>query len=224
MTPVIHSYEIKTSKQGEKTPVINGVHLHSAYDPMKEAANFVEKNIHLLSGRNSIIILGLGFGYHIKALINQMKISGEKKEIFVIEPNRTVWEDAKELGLLDLENVTIYADITVDELYKDPKIIKCLLNKPTILAHPASFNFYQDYFSNFLGFKASQKIHDTLPFITDTELSEYLSKFDSNITLEEVLYDDISKKKVLNNNVDFLMLAYRHLSSQSSTEKSEEIL
>jgi hypothetical protein len=33
-------YEIKTSRNGLTVPVVNGIHLHSIYNPIKEAEAF----------------------------------------------------------------------------------------------------------------------------------------------------------------------------------------
>ena len=45
-----NTIEIKESKTGLPIPVVNGVHLHSSYNPTKEAESFVEKfNIESIS-------------------------------------------------------------------------------------------------------------------------------------------------------------------------------
>ena len=41
----IENYEIKTSRTEQKIPVVNGVHLHSIYNPFKEAEALIEQNL-----------------------------------------------------------------------------------------------------------------------------------------------------------------------------------
>ncbi|MEI8346869.1 MAG: hypothetical protein WCG27_05350, partial [Pseudomonadota bacterium] len=61
----VSTFEIKYSKTNHPIPVINGVHLHSVYNPIKEAETFISKQEKILKEKNHILFLGLGFGHHI---------------------------------------------------------------------------------------------------------------------------------------------------------------
>lgn len=60
--------EFITSKSGNKTIRKNGILIHSAYDPVREAENLV-KQLPLEKGNRYIfVLLGLGLGYHLEIL------------------------------------------------------------------------------------------------------------------------------------------------------------
>ena len=221
--PTVISYEIKESRTGHKVPVVNGVHLHSIYDPTKESINFIEKNKELLDRNNWVIFLGLGFGYHINEAIKYLEgNNNEKYKILVIEPNCQVCQDAMDLKLIDGLKVTFLTAIEVRNLYKDRSLINVLLQKPSIIAHPASFNLYRDYFTEFLTFKSLNTIGELEEIIEDQELKKYLKEFNLSTNFEEILSKAIPNKFTLSNDLDFFMLAYKHLSKQAYTKMTKE--
>ena len=57
--PNITSYEIKHSRTEQKVPIVNGVHLHSIYNPDKEAESLLNAQIENLKNKNEVLILGL---------------------------------------------------------------------------------------------------------------------------------------------------------------------
>ena len=62
----VEVYEIKESKNGLKVPVIDGVYLHSIYDPQTEGKALLKRHQDSFEEKSSILILGLGYGYHIE--------------------------------------------------------------------------------------------------------------------------------------------------------------
>lgn len=74
------SYLIKKeiAKNGEETLNINGVYIHSKYNPTKEAKNLADK---YYKKQHTHIILGYGLGYFVRELIN--KCSANEKIIVV---------------------------------------------------------------------------------------------------------------------------------------------
>ncbi len=217
--PIISSYEIKTSRTEQKVPVVNGVHLHSIYNPFKEAENLINSNLELLRTKNEVLILGLGFGYHINYAIEKLtEFHGSNFKIIVIEPNHQVHHDCLELDLLNKKNVLVYSGFTSNELYRDLDLIHFLLKKPAMLAHPASFNLYQVYFKNFLTFEAPNKLEDILKFTEVSEIKSYLKTFSGTSTFEEALYSELPKKEQFNS-MDFLAMALVEM-TKGSQEKS----
>lgn len=165
-------YTIKYSKAQDPVPVVNGVHLHSIYNPQKEAETYIEKNKSIVDEKEQILILGLGFGYHLDELVKYITKCNFKKEIVIIEPNTNVFTDYLKIkGISQSEenknrpimvklsdNITCYAGFSASELYERKSFIGFLIQKPGILPHPVSFNLYQTFFRGFLKFSANTTI------------------------------------------------------------------
>ena len=216
--PIISSFDIKTSRTQQKVPVVNGVHLHSIYNPSKEAENLINCNLESLKNKNEVLILGLGFGYHINYVIEKLtELHGDDFKIIVIEPNTRVHEECVSLNLLDKKNVLVYSGFTSNELYSDLDLIHFLLRKPAMIAHPASFNLYQSYFKEFLTFEAPTKIEEILKFTEVNEIKNYLKKFDGNSTFDQAFYNQLPKIQEFSE-MDFLAMALVEM-----TKKSQDI-
>ncbi|MDD4975212.1 MAG: hypothetical protein PHY93_12715 [Bacteriovorax sp.] len=217
--PKITSYEVKTSRTEQKVPVVNGVHLHSIYNPFKEAESLVHAQLENLKNKNEVLILGLGFAYHVNAIIEKLgQFHGENFRVIVIEPNIQVYEDCVSSDLLNKTNVLIYSGFNSTELYSDLDFIHFLLRKPAMIAHPPSFNLYQNYFKNILTFEAPKRVNDVLGFVESLEVKKYLSSFNPNSTLEEVLYNEIPNKTQFEE-ADFLAMALVEMTKKSHEKK-----
>jgi len=216
----INSYEVRTSKSGLPIPVVNGNLLHSIYDPEREARSIAEQYKDVLRNKNSILILGLGFGYHVEAILNVLKENHETYSVFVIEPNQNVVNDfAKNRRFRD-ENLIVYYNKEVSELYRDEDLVKTLLSKPAIIAHHASFNLYQNYFKSFLEYSAPRDIQSIFKGI-DSEVLK-----DSSVDILECesiagYVDNIKKKRKITNNNDFFWLAFQEIAKEKT--KSPEV-
>ena len=220
--PIISCFDIKTSRTEQKVPVVNGVHLHSIYNPTKEAENLINCNLESLKNKNEVLILGLGFGYHINYVIEKLtELHGDNFKIIVIEPNTTVHEECVSLGLLNKKNVLVYSGFTSNELYSDLDLIHFLLRKPAMIAHPASFNLYQQYFKEFLTFEAPTKIEEILKFTEFDEVKKYLKKFDSNSTFDQAFYIQLPKSKEFSE-MDFLAMALVEMTKKSQDASLEQ--
>lgn len=220
--PKITSYEIKDSRTGLKIPVVNGVHLHSMYDPKKEAISFVEKNKTLLDRSQWILFLGIGFGYHIKEAYSYLKNREEDFKILVIEPNNQVYQDCMDLSLKDPIDIISYHGMNIEQIYKDKKLINALLQKPSIIAHPASFNLYKDYFSNFLTYKSKNTVQELQEVIEDKKLLNLIKEFSPQTSLDQILNESIPNKMVLSDELDHFLLAFKSLSKQTNSENIED--
>lgn len=221
--PTISSFDIKTSRTEQKVPVVNGVHLHSIYNPFKEAENLINANLEALKNKNEILILGLGFGYHVNYAIEKLtEMHGNDFKVVVIEPSSRVHEECLALDLLNKKNVLVYSGFTANELYSDLDLIHFLLRKPAMIAHPASFNLYQLYFKNFLTFEAPTKIEEISKFTEVDEVKKYLKQFDASSTFEESFYNVLPKKSEFSE-MDFLAMALVEMTKkthESSLEKN----
>ena len=217
--PQITSYEIKTSRTEQKIPVVNGVHLHSIYNPFKDAEGLVLTQHENLKSRKEVLILGLGFAYHVNAISEKLhQFHGNQFKIVVIEPNRKVYEDCLDLDLLNKENILVYSGFNSKELYCDLNLIHFLLQKPLIIAHPPSFNLYQSYFKDILTFEAPQSVRAILDYIKSPEIKQYLKSFNQDSTFEDILYNEIPKKSQLSD-PDFLAMALALMTKKTHDNK-----
>lgn len=213
--PITTSYEIKTSRTDQKVPVVNNVHLHSIYNPFKEAETFVNANLESLKNKNEVLILGLGFGYHVNYVIEKLiEFHGDNYRVIVIEPNLQVYQDCLNLDLLSSKNILAYAGQTPKELYSDINLIHFLLDKPTMLAHPASFNLYQAYFKDILTFEAPTSNIEINQFIKNSFVKEYIAKLDPIQKLDTYLFEELPQKNTFSK-MDFLAMALVEMTKNS---------
>ena len=220
--PIISSFDIKTSRTEQKVPVVNGVHLHSIYNPFKEAENLINSNLEALKNKNEVLILGLGFGYHVNYTIEKLtELHGNNFKVIVIEPNSRVHEECLSLDLLNKKNILVYSGFTANELYSDLDLIHFLLRKPAMIAHPASFNLYQIYFKNFLTFEAPTKIEDISKFTAIAEVKKYLQTLDGESSFEEAFYNQLPQKAQFTE-MDFLAMALVEMTKKSHEQNSGE--
>jgi len=87
------------------------IYVHSSYDPEQEAIHWA-KGVNSGPGK-SVVLFGLGLGYHLKALISEL---ANDAKIFVIEPSDRIRECAESIDdvavMLSLPNVWVAKDWT----------------------------------------------------------------------------------------------------------------
>ena len=211
--------EIKMSKNDLPIPCINGSHLHSTYNPIKEAEGFIRKNIHIIEDKNTVLVMGLGFAYHIRELIKQMSsFWGRDFKILVIDPSKKINEELQQFLDGPLENTEIICGETVDDLYQNQQLIKFLVNRPGIIAHPASFNLHEDYFRSFMSFRSKKFIESIVPKVKSTEITTYLNQFKSDLSLTEVFHHIKTKNTPLSE-TDFFFLSFETLVKSQKANK-----
>ncbi|MBF0361024.1 MAG: hypothetical protein HQK49_08430 [Oligoflexia bacterium] len=208
----ISSYEIKISDSNHNIPILNGIHLHSLLDPLKESTELLKKHLSLLKRNNNLIILGLGFGYHVKKAMELLKeFHGEDYKIVIIEPNYSIIEDCQKYNPIDDNRVMIF-NKHVAELYTDKLVLDHLYKKPLIIIHPPSYNVYQKYYKEYLSYSAPKDLKSIYRLVEDNEVRQYLSNYamaidgDLNSFLEYV-----KGKDKITNQYDFIMMAYEQI-------------
>ncbi len=84
---------VQTKKNGSPSFKINGITVHSVYDPVSEALKWAAQVMERIASEGNpdkIIIFGLGAGYHVEALIKSLRgLEGQisKINIEAIEPS-----------------------------------------------------------------------------------------------------------------------------------------
>ena len=214
------TFEIKLSRSEEKVPVVGGVHLHSTYNPTKEAIAFAERYRDQLTSKREVLILGLGFAYHVNEIAKILSSKfGEDYSIVVIEPNEHVFHSCLEEHLLNLKNVTVYNGADSANYYNKKELTHFLLGRPTVIAHPASFNLNQSFFKSFLSYESPRKIGDMLSNTHEGDIKNYLAKFSPDINIDQASELTFNQ----NNNLmdlDFLLLALKAMTQSNSKEKN----
>jgi hypothetical protein len=112
--------QIIFSKEALPTLYIDNVFLHSKYYPSKEAETFIAANEKIYKDKATILIYGLGLGYHVKELL---KRAGSNCKIYVFEGDEEIFKIAEKLGMLDeikvdnrVELVTCYSQEFLNKL------------------------------------------------------------------------------------------------------------
>ncbi len=194
-----YDVNIIEAKTKEKIPVVSGVHLHSVYNPTKEALTLLDNNKDKIEKKTSVLVLGLGFAYHVNALYDYLKSMHKSFELVVIEPNNNTTIACVENDLIKAqEGLVIYSGKKIENLYKNEKFVNFLLRKPCIVQHAPSFNLYIDYFQSFLTYKAPQSVHDVFSELADKELKSYFSHMHESDTFNNAIanqrFDDTNEK------------------------------
>lgn len=209
----ILSYEVKTSRNSMKVPVINDVHLHSIYNPTKEAQALISNFDKNLETTNKVLVLGLGFAYHVYELSRKLEsYHGNNYQIIVIEPNEVVYRDCVENNLFPNKNIKVFAGEDLAKTFSDISLVKFLINKPLIIQHPPSFNLYINFFKSFLDYSAPTDTLTMSEHISDPKLSNYLAEHNSN-SMNDFISNTLLQKSSLTNDYDHLILAFSHLST-----------
>ncbi|AGF58282.1 hypothetical protein B0P06_003403 [Clostridium saccharoperbutylacetonicum] len=97
---------IEKSKSGLVTAKFNNKYIHSKYDPIKESKQFIQQNMELIKDKANILLYGIGLGYHISEIINNMN---NEATLYVFDLNDELVEYAEEFNpkIFQCNNVKI---------------------------------------------------------------------------------------------------------------------
>lgn len=167
--------EIKEARNQALVPVVEGIHLHSIYNPIREAESFIAKNDDALKTQNRVLVFGLGFGYHVAALEQLLSRYHQNWQIYVIEPEPKMVQLFNTKKPCELSEKThIISATQINEVYDNMDLIRFMAEKPLVIAHPATFNLREGYFKNFMSYEASNRIDAVASKVQDYDLSNYI--------------------------------------------------
>jgi hypothetical protein len=205
-------YELQPSKNGHTVPVINGVYLHSIYNPLKEAEAFVNSKKKNLQYKNKVLVLGLGFGYHVEEISKLLECSNKDFEIIVLEPNERLVKDFINTRNFENPNIKIVCKQKIKELFGDWTFIKFLMEKPCIIKHDASFILEKEFYTNFLAYQAPKDIINYKSLLSESSKTLFDSReardFSSFIT-------HIEKSNHIASKNEFLLLALNQINKMN---------
>ncbi len=128
-----NNLKVITSKTGFPSLKAGHITLHSLYDPVKEAVDWVEYCRERFKDITFFVVFGFGFGYHIAELCK-----ATEKEVIIFEPRLDILKTAFELMDLTalLSRVKIF---TGEEIPRLDKGFAVLEHKPSVNLNPEYF-------------------------------------------------------------------------------------
>lgn len=153
------SVRVENSKTNKPVPIVDDIYLHSIFDPEKEAKAFANNNIEHIKVHQNFIVLGLGFAYHIREIINLAKVYHSQFNIIVIEPNKELISTYRENGNQSKEDFEIVTHENIEDYYFDSRLIKAMLNKPKIFRLDTAFNLDLNFYKSFLTYKVNKNLN-----------------------------------------------------------------
>lgn len=212
-------FQIKISKTGHAVPVIGDVHLHSIYNPIKEAEAFLEKNVAAIKQKNKVLILGLGFAYHVNLVLKFMEMNFENDfEISVVEPHLNMAKECLTRDLLNDPRVTVFSKPQAAQLYKIEEFVDFLLKGPTVLTHTASFNLHERYFRDLLSYRSPTDVQSISSRIKDEGLKKYFSTLLPETDLNKLMDEDIKATRNASSAEEHLLLAFSKMAQVKKNE------
>lgn len=183
MEELTSDLEIEKSRNELLVPIDRGIYLHSIYNPEKEAEILVSKFKEGLSANTNILVLGLGFAYHINEIIKNSTSS--KLKIMVIEPNKNIIETYLKL-FKKPSQVQIKFYNKIEEYFYDYELIDFLMLKPLIIKLETSFNLDKDFYKQFFTYRSHTSI-DSYKNNLSKKWNEYFSTKDTTKSLEKFI-------------------------------------
>lgn len=212
-------FQTKISKTGHLVPVVNDVHLHSIYNPIKEAEAFLEKNKAVIKQKNKVLILGLGFAYHVNLVVALMdETFGGDFEVAVVEPHLTMAKDCLTRNLLNDARVTVFCKGKAADLYKLNEFADFLMKGPNVITHTASFNLHERFFRDLLAYRSPSDVESISKRIKNTDLKNYLGHLQPQTDLHKFISEDIKKKNNADSAEDYLLLAFARMTAAKTQE------
>lgn len=201
------NFNIEKSRNGLSVPYMNGVYLHSIYNPKKEAELFADENKDTIKKKSHVLILGLGFGYHIEEVAKEMNNYHSHYEILVLEPNKELINTFMETRPFEDKNIKVIHLDNNENLYSNHSFVKFLMNKPSVLRHEASFSVSDTSFKDFLKFKSSESTEVYKNTLSETS-KKVMNLFHSNHIEAQ---QEILNRGQLNYQSDYLVMAFNKL-------------
>lgn len=169
--------EVRRSASGRAVPELGGVLLHSAEDPVREAAETAAKHEDRLRANPFVLVLGAGFGYHVAAIEAVLaRAHGRAFRLAAVEPHG----ETLRLGLAENPpahpgNTTHHTAAEPSLLYRDGALVDVLLKGPAVVTHPPSMAAHGAFFKGFVTHRAPDSVHEYLDRIEDEALKSHLA-------------------------------------------------
>ncbi|WP_461613058.1 motility associated factor glycosyltransferase family protein [Clostridium sp. Marseille-QA1073] len=160
--------QVLTSRNGNISLKVDNILLHSNYYPERDGEKFAEGNLHLIKGKDTVVIYGLALGYHIKSIL---KNANKNSKIYIFDLDSEVLQIGKKLKVYDEilldKRVEIFTEfneefnIVFSSLLN--KVEDIIIYKPSLKTMPRKFDSVQTILNNYLnGKKGINKFVDIM--------------------------------------------------------------
>lgn len=129
------------ARNSELVFTLDGRHLSSAINPTREAHQWVSHHQSQWKDRESVIVLGLGCGYHVRALK-----AATAAQVLVLEPDLGVIKSALRVHPFDLQESQIFRLEDASSLRRHPALQEATKRSYCVLTHEPSAFLYRELF------------------------------------------------------------------------------
>ncbi len=218
---MIHKNNVKiiTSKSNHLVPKVDNIELHSTYDPQKEASALKLKYVEKIKNNKFILVLGLGFAYHVDQILTELKKYHQNHyKILIIEQNSAVYHlFLKNFpGKFTNSNVDIIHGQKIKILYRNVTFLNLLAKHPLVIAHPQSFHMYRQYFDSLLSWRIDNRLETIAPIIKNGELAHFLREQSKKHETIDDLIKYRQNKKLCKHQL--LLLAFNEINNRTINE------
>jgi hypothetical protein len=162
---------------GSWVPVIKKTLVHSTVNPEKEAKIFVNVEWDRIKDAQSLVVFGLGGGFHISELLSRKEF-----QISVIEANGSLVKAMIEKWPELLNRIDVFADFPPFQLAAELQQSGAFSQTYALLKHPASIRLYPLFYKALLQFLNER----TLSRLRElSQQNERLSKFFDSLDISE---------------------------------------
>lgn len=136
----------KKARNGQPILSVNGVHLCSTFDPTREAEKWADRQVELTTD-TTVILLGLGCGYHAQAIASRIN-----ERVVVLEESSplSMWfyrNAERQFPHLSIHKIT--GEILSE---KSRQIFRMIGSPYTVLVNPYSMNLNPQVYSSWYRF------------------------------------------------------------------------
>ena len=143
-----HVVEFLDSRKGPLTVKVDGLFIHSRYDPQKEADDLAAE--YIIPQYCTVIVLGCGLGYHLRALYEKAR---PFNSFIVVEPSKEIFDRAFEVNDLSfLQNdkrVEFFVEKDAQEIYDSltNRILRLMSAQIVVVDLKASLKIFAEYYT-----------------------------------------------------------------------------
>ena len=132
--------QVLAAANGSSTIVVDGVLLHSKYDPQREAGRLVGAQGTSFGG--TIIVYGAGLGHHLREILNR-----GAERLIVVEARAEVAKAFFETAIVDKpQQCLFFIGRDPSDIAKDPAFLEAVRGGTLPFRHPASVRLAASYY------------------------------------------------------------------------------
>jgi hypothetical protein len=135
--------EILDAVNGDKVIRYEGRLLASRFDPKREAEAWVEGRMEFLADIRTVIVLGLGSGHHISALMQKTHA-----RILVLEASEEIFEAGQKINSFDPIKVRVEHFKSARTLRASEAVKAAVKESFIVLNHPASLALHKNLYES----------------------------------------------------------------------------